>query len=77
MQAREFERSGKAKEMRKAYDLIYPMGRIGKPEEVAALVVFFASNESSFITGGAFLIDGGLFAQWGESLSSKIDVRVK
>lgn len=76
MQAREFGRSGNSDEMRKAYDLIYPVGRIGRPEEVASLVVFLASDESSFITGTPFLIDGGLYAQWGESLASRIDVRV-
>jgi len=74
MQAREFGRTGDPKKARKAYDKIYPMGRIGKPEEVAQLVLFLASDMSSFITGTPFLIDGGLFAQWGESLASKIAV---
>jgi len=37
-----------------------PMGRLGKPEEVAALAVFLASDESSFITGHAHLVDGGM-----------------
>jgi NAD(P)-dependent dehydrogenase (short-subunit alcohol dehydrogenase family) len=74
MQQREFARSGKPDRMRKAYDKIYPMGRIGKPEEVAKLVVFLASDDSSFMTGTPFLIDGGLFAQWGEALASKIMV---
>jgi 2-keto-3-deoxy-L-fuconate dehydrogenase len=37
-----------------------PMGRLGKPEEVAALAVFLASNESRFITGHAHPIDGGM-----------------
>ncbi|MEM6610156.1 MAG: SDR family oxidoreductase [Pseudomonadota bacterium] len=36
-----------------------PMGRIGQPEEVAALAVFLASDESAFITGQAVAIDGG------------------
>ena len=36
-----------------------PMGRIGKPEEIAALVVYLASDESSFTTGQACIIDGG------------------
>ena len=36
-----------------------PMGRIGQPEEIAALVVFLASTEASFITGQAIAIDGG------------------
>jgi 2-keto-3-deoxy-L-fuconate dehydrogenase len=37
-----------------------PMGRLGKPEEVAALAVFLASDEASFITGHAHLVDGGM-----------------
>lgn len=36
-----------------------PMGRIGQPEEIAALVVYLASDESSFTTGVAHVIDGG------------------
>ena len=37
-----------------------PMGRLGKPEEVAALAVFLASDESSYITGQPHLVDGGM-----------------
>jgi len=37
-----------------------PMGRRGKPEEVAEVVVFLASDESSYITGQSLCIDGGL-----------------
>lgn len=36
-----------------------PMGRLGKPEEVAALALYLASDESSFTTGTAQVIDGG------------------
>ncbi len=72
MQAKEFARSGRPNAMRKAYNKIYPLGRIGKAEEVAKLVAFLASDQSSFITGTAMLIDGGVFAQWGESLAHYI-----
>jgi len=37
-----------------------PMGRLGKPGEVAALVLFLASDEASYITGQAHLVDGGM-----------------
>jgi 2-keto-3-deoxy-L-fuconate dehydrogenase len=37
-----------------------PMGRLGTPEEVAALAVFLASDEASYITGQAHLVDGGM-----------------
>ena len=37
-----------------------PMGRLGTPEEVAWLVLFLASDESSYITGQAHLVDGGM-----------------
>lgn len=35
------------------------LGRMGKPEEIAAAAVYLASDEASFITGSAFIIDGG------------------
>jgi NAD(P)-dependent dehydrogenase (short-subunit alcohol dehydrogenase family) len=39
---------------------LHPIGRLGQPEEVAGLVVFLASDESSFITGELIRVDGGL-----------------
>src|ERR1700733_10072389 len=36
-----------------------PMGRLGKPEEIAAIAVYLASDESAFATGQTFIIDGG------------------
>jgi 2-keto-3-deoxy-L-fuconate dehydrogenase len=44
---------------RAAFIARQPMGRIGRPEEVAALVVYLASDESAFTTGIAHVIDGG------------------
>jgi NAD(P)-dependent dehydrogenase (short-subunit alcohol dehydrogenase family) len=40
----------------------HPIGRIGEPEEIAALVAFLASDEAGFITGADYRIDGGLLA---------------
>jgi len=40
----------------------HPLGRLGEPEEVARLVTFLASDDSSFITGTAIPIDGGMTA---------------
>jgi 2-keto-3-deoxy-L-fuconate dehydrogenase len=44
---------------RAAFIARQPIGRIGKPEEIAALVVYLASDESSYTTGVAHVIDGG------------------
>jgi glucose 1-dehydrogenase len=42
-----------------------PLGRWGKPEEVAALAVFLASESASYCTGGTFFVDGGMIRQSG------------
>ena len=36
-----------------------PLGRMGRPEEVAALALFLATDESSFVTGTEMFVDGG------------------
>ncbi len=40
-----------------------PLGRLGKPEDVAYGVLYLASDESSFVTGSELVIDGGRTAQ--------------
>lgn len=48
-----------SKEQVKSYRTAIPMGRFGKPADVANLALFLASDESSFITGQTVIIDGG------------------
>lgn len=50
---------GKEKEMFEQLSATQPIGRMGKPEEIAALVLYLASDESSFVTGSSMPIDGG------------------
>ena len=47
-------------EVERAFIERQPMGRLGRPEEVAALAVFLASDEASYITGQPHLVDGGM-----------------
>ena len=50
---------GDAAKARKDFIARQPMGRLGTPEEIAALAVYLASDESSFTTGQIHIIDGG------------------
>jgi len=50
---------GDYEKARAAFIARQPMGRMARPEEIAALVVYLASDESAFVTGQAFVIDGG------------------
>jgi meso-butanediol dehydrogenase/(S,S)-butanediol dehydrogenase/diacetyl reductase len=49
-------------EMLRACERKVPLGRLGRPEEVAALFTFLASDDAAFITGHYFVIDGGEIA---------------
>jgi len=40
-----------------------PLGRMGTPEDIAAGILYLASDESSFVTGSELVIDGGMTAQ--------------
>jgi glucose 1-dehydrogenase len=39
---------------------IIPEGRMGNPEEVAAVALFLASDEASYVTGATYFVDGGM-----------------
>ena len=50
-------------ETRRALAAQVPLGRLGEADEVAALALYLASDESRFVTGGEFVIDGGITAR--------------
>ena len=39
-----------------------PLGRLGRPEEIAAVIAFLASEDASYVTGALWTVDGGLTA---------------
>ena len=50
---------GREAEMMKTLSATQPMGRMGQPDEIASLAVYLASDESAFVTGADYAIDGG------------------
>jgi NAD(P)-dependent dehydrogenase (short-subunit alcohol dehydrogenase family) len=56
------EASREPSKMRAALAAMIPLGRLGTPEELAAMAVYLASDESRFVTGAEFVFDGGYTA---------------
>lgn len=48
------------------YERLIPMGRVGRAEEIAAVVAFLASDDASYVTGAAVVADGGMTAGTGQ-----------
>jgi len=61
--AKEGQVTPQQQERRQAVSRRIPLGRMGTPQDVAALVAFLASSESSYITGQVIYVDGGVTAQ--------------
>ncbi len=55
---------GAEPEALKARDSVAPLGRQGRPDEVAAAAAFLASSDASYVNGHALVVDGGVSAQW-------------
>lgn len=51
--------AGKEKEQFEVLAQWQPLGRMGRPEEIASIILYLASDESSFVTGAAYAVDGG------------------
>ena len=51
-----------APQLRSVFDSMSPLGRMGQPEEIAAVAVFLASDDASYVTGAEILADGGMMA---------------
>jgi len=52
--------AGSVEAARSAFVARQAMGRLGRPEEIASLAVYLASDDAEFVTGQALIIDGGL-----------------
>lgn len=60
---RSFNRAADPAALRRSYEAFAPIGRLGRPEEIAAGILFLASDEASFMSGADMVIDGGYTAR--------------
>ncbi|MHA1992884.1 MAG: SDR family oxidoreductase [Candidatus Hodarchaeales archaeon] len=63
MMEKGFANSNDPESIRKEMISLHPVGRLGTPDDVAYAVLFLASEDSSFITGSALVLDGGAIAK--------------
>jgi len=57
------ESTGNKEAVYEALKKLHPLGRLGKPEEIASVIVFLLSDDASFMTGSEVVVDGGYTAQ--------------
>ena len=50
------------KETRQLFESLIPRGKMGRPEEIATVALFLASDDSSFVNGVELSVDGGFLA---------------
>lgn len=65
MNERIFEATEDKEALITTWNKLHPLGRFGQPEEVANVILFLASDESSFVTGAIVRVDGGLVIKGG------------
>ena len=62
---------GREAQVTEELETFHPLGRMGRPEEVAAQILFLCSDEAAFITGQDVIIDGGVTAMVKETITAE------